>query len=1027
MTDSARSPAEVQSDSPTVDLRTIPADDSPTLVPPSDSGLEHSQLKAGDSSHTAPGSRLGKYELHEMVGRGGMGEVWRATDTELSRTVAVKRLPWASGADLTRLRREAQIIGKLQHPHIAPLYDFHTDPPFLAMQFIDGVSIDRAPGDRIAALRDAARAVHYAHEQGILHRDVKPANIMVSREGQAFVLDFGLAREVKGDLTAISRTGDLLGTPSYMAPEQANGETERIGPRTDVYGLGGTLYAILAGRAPFNGATTYSILKKVIEQDPPSPGGNADLVTIAMKCLEKEPAKRYESAAALADDLQRFLDNEPIHARPASAIYRLRKRIQRRPLVALLLLLLVLGTGFELATLLYKNNQLERQAAALDAANQDLEQQYRKLERERERLWLQGQLHEIAQKLGLHEDALARRDSDLGAIYADLRGLAERLGTLAEAHPAEGAVRYLRARAYLLLQEEARAVEEFAAALEGSEGHWPHLEPLAYFGRAEAQLRLVQDLMMEAAVEGSGVADEINRVVERMLEDFRLAGEGDLPAVPRTVAELWIQFNRQELFETVARATEQIANGGRSEAFYLLRGLARPLDERLDSIADFEASLRLHWAQPRVHFLLGKYLEDASPAPHSRHAERALASYGAAIRLKPDYWLAYHRRGQLHLDRGAAALALADFDRVRSLKPDFAEAHFYTALALRETGRWADAVEAFDHAVALNEAFHLARVESARTEMQVCNELLAEQGNTDTGGGAGKGELDMLFAALDGVAQEKMRAEVLAGADYLAKSAPDDRDRFQRVQMAARSRGGVVETTADAALEEAERELEDRAAFGLFEELKELFMGRPPAPEAVAGSAFPGPPPPEGAVQTAADGQVYGRLWESFATTGSADHTVDADELTAVMRWEVGKGEQLLLQQRLGEALEAAHVALQLDLHDPRGYLLLGDVLVFEGELDAAEEAYTQALACGAPELPLRRRRALVRYALQSGEGASEDTAHLRRLQAEKSPTGAEDGDALPEAAAEVLRTLREQLEARDVELDAEILRLLEQ
>ncbi len=1026
-------PSDVQTDTPTVDLTQAPPDDSPTLVrtprPGDSSGLNNSHRAAGDSSGCAPGKRLGKYELLELAGRGGMGEVWKARDTELKRTVAVKRLPWASGQDIERLRRVAQFIGKLSHPNIAPLYEFQAEPPFLAMQFIDGTSIDRASGDRIAHLRDAARAVHYAHSQGILHRDLKPANIMVSRDGQVYVLDFGLARELQGELTAISRTGDLLGTPSYMAPEQANGESQRIGPHTDVYGLGATLYALLAGRAPFSGATTYSILKKVIEQDPPSPGGNADLQTIALKALEKDPAKRYASALEMGDDLQRYLDNEPIMARPASAIYRLRKRIQRRPLVAFLMLLIVVGIGFELGLLAWKNRQL-------DQANRELAGRNTALDAERERLRLQGELHQIAQRLALHEDALARSNCALNEIYDDLNALLDRLAELGDQHTEEGALRYLRARALLLLQREAQAIEEFSAALQSAQDTWPNLNSLAYFGRAEAQLLLVQDLLMQSTLEGSTLKNEIDTVVERMLADFRLAGEGDLPEVPRTLAELWIQFNREELYDIVAEASRQIAHGGRSEAFYLLRGLARPLHEREKSIEDFRASLALYWAQPRVHFLLGKFSEDLTQGqPHHAEADNALLSYGAAIRLKPDYWLAYHRRGRLHLERGEAELAIADYEKVRELKPDFAEAHFYLAVALRKQGSWQAAVEHFDTAASMADGYTAALIESSRTKKLACEDLLALAETDDrerqrAEWNQDKAEFEKLVLDLQeqNQADEQLKIELMAGAEYLVQ---DAYTRAEQVHDGMLAEGGAL--GAPDRGQPSSSPVEDAESTSLRWLRELLFADRNTVVEAPGSaqlgdvtvrSGFAAPPAPDSMQSHRGELKMLEALAQNLAQGSEQRPQISGDEVDEIVTWELGLGEQLLIEQRLEEASKAGQLVTRLNGRESRGHLLHGDALALQGDFAGAEAAYTRALERGARELALLQRRVLVRVAQGDQQGAEEDAARLQALLTAKA-TDLDERGPLRKAGLRVLEQLLADPTIADL-LDEQTKQLLE-
>jgi len=285
---------------------------------------------------------LERYELGEVLGRGGMGIVYAAFDRELGRRVALKVLSRPAGMrDSARQRflREAKAAARLSHPHIATVYD--ATPEAIAMQRVDGETLSEAgtldPRRLAELVRDAALAIHFAHGEGVVHRDLKPGNLMVERSSDrahVYVMDFGLAKELAVD-SSLSISGSVVGTPGYMAPEQAAGRGQEVGPQTDVYGLGATLYACLAGRPPFEGEDVYALLRSVVEEEPRPlaalvPRVDPDLATIVEKCMAKEPAQRYPSALALASDLDRWLRGEPIQARPPSLVYRLRRFVSRR-------------------------------------------------------------------------------------------------------------------------------------------------------------------------------------------------------------------------------------------------------------------------------------------------------------------------------------------------------------------------------------------------------------------------------------------------------------------------------------------------------------------------------------------------------------------------------------------------------------------------------------------------------------------------------------------------------------------------
>jgi tetratricopeptide (TPR) repeat protein len=356
-----------------------------------------------------PGRRFGDYELLEELGRGGMGVIYKARQQGLARLVALKMVlggQLAGTAEVQRFRLEAEAVAHLDHPHIIPIYEVGVREGFhyFSMKFVEGGSLAQAIGSgqwavdspdhgRRAAqfLATVAKAVHYAHRHGILHRDLKPANILLSVRSdrlhavepggpdesgpyEPYVTDFGLAKRVErpGDLT---ETGAVLGTPSYMAPEQAAGRKD-VSTAADVYGLGAILYELLAGQPPFRGETPLETLANVQEREPDrvrtlNPRVDADLETICLKCLEKDPKRRYGSAEALAQDLERWLAGEPIQARPVGRAERCWRWCRRHPatagLAAAVVLSLLAGTGVAL----YFAVQASAQAAeALEAKRQ---------------------------------------------------------------------------------------------------------------------------------------------------------------------------------------------------------------------------------------------------------------------------------------------------------------------------------------------------------------------------------------------------------------------------------------------------------------------------------------------------------------------------------------------------------------------------------------------------------------------------------------------------------------------------------
>lgn len=294
--------------------------------------------------------RVGDFVLLEVIGRGGMGVVYKARQLGINRIVALKMVLAGGSADQTtldRFRAEAEAAGKLDHPHIVPVYQFgvHQGHPYLAMGLVEGVSLKDRLAEGPLPIREAAelvariaRAIDYAHQRGVVHRDIKPHNILMDERGQPRVTDFGLAKSLVDD-SGMTATGQILGTPSFMPPEQARGEADRVTASADIYSLGATLYALLTGRPPFQGASVSETLLQVVHHEPIpprrlQPSVSVDLETICLECLHKEPGRRYSSAAALADDLERFLEGRPIKVRPVGWIERTSRWCRRNPVVA---------------------------------------------------------------------------------------------------------------------------------------------------------------------------------------------------------------------------------------------------------------------------------------------------------------------------------------------------------------------------------------------------------------------------------------------------------------------------------------------------------------------------------------------------------------------------------------------------------------------------------------------------------------------------------------------------------------------
>ncbi|MBI5366162.1 MAG: protein kinase, partial [Planctomycetes bacterium] len=415
-------------------------------------GSGEPSIPSGHTPSPLLGKAFGRYVVLSELGRGGMGTVFKALQPDLDRIVALKILAEGEcdAEGVRRFFREAQAAARLTHPNIVAVYDVGEAEGryYIAMEYLDGATLRRYARDRkvpvrtlVGVVRDVARALHYAHEHGIVHRDVKPHNIMVqARNGedagaagdpqgapegppQAKIADFGLAKEIDSR-SQLTLSGQILGSPSYMAPEQAGGTHREIGPRTDVYALGATLYDVLTGRPPFEGENAYKILVAVLNDPPPAPRTLAarlhrDVETIILKAMEKDPARRYGSALALAEDLERFLEGEPILARPPGRLERVARRLRRHASVVLTVT----------AALAVVAGLVAWSADALGRAHADVSAKTRAYEEaERERLRSSAVYMEEVRRRASAESGLEARARELGEAQARVAVLEGELG-----------------------------------------------------------------------------------------------------------------------------------------------------------------------------------------------------------------------------------------------------------------------------------------------------------------------------------------------------------------------------------------------------------------------------------------------------------------------------------------------------------------------------------------------------------------------------------------------------------------------
>ncbi len=651
------------------------------------------------ASAAGPGARgQAKFRPDRKLGAGGMGEVFRAWDSTLARWVALKYLRGGDDEEIARFKREAQLAAKLSHPHIAAVFEVGEEGGrhYIAMQYVDGGTLKGWKGDRrvlIAVMRDAARAVGCAHRQGVIHRDLKPENLLISGDPpHVYVTDFGLARAVEGR-SELSISGHVVGTPSYMSPEQARGG--RADERSDVYGLGATLYELLAGRPPLVGSSVLNTLMMVLETEPPLPSASdasidRDIETIVLKCLEKDPARRYATADELADDLERFLAGEPVLARPASVFYRLRKRLARRRAVVAASLLGAAAVAAVLAITVPKwlgavrardeqkraaDEQREREAAAA-------------LRRERAR----GPIEQGRRLIDQMRATMRDKDYKHSEIVFLAEKARQEFVHALEACPDHPEAHLGIGVALALSGSAARAMESFERAIAAApEFTTPYVE------RVRILVARYDGLRHRYRGE---VADET-----REAEALRLRIEEDLARVEkvsphsyeRIYAQAILAFARGEYAPAADALKKYLAIAPADPSSHYWRGHAfYHLDRISDAEHEFTEAISLD--RRYVDALNGRALCRFKRGGH----KQAVSDYGRAIEGRPEDGTLYTNRAGPRFQLGDFKGAVEDAAQALSLLPRQWQAHLVRAMALLRLGDPDAALADCDRAVEIN-------------------------------------------------------------------------------------------------------------------------------------------------------------------------------------------------------------------------------------------------------------------------------------------------------------------------------------
>jgi len=717
-----------------------------------------------------PDSRFAKYTIVRLLGTGGMGAVYMAWDNELRRFIALKFLTVGTEENIRRFIREAQTAARLNHPNIAQVYDAgsHDNRHFIAMEYVDGLTLDTLPEgvrrgeiDKIVRImRDVAQAVDYAHSKGIIHRDLKPQNVMIDDLLKPRIMDFGLARAVTTEelrtrqadpARKITVSGTIVGTPNFVAPEQARGDNDRLDPRTDVYALGATLFALVTGVPPFNANTPLDTIMEVLQREPPRPSASnaavsRDLETVILKCLEKEPVYRYQNAREVADELQRILSGEPVQARSASLAEMIHRLVRRRPTATSILVSAVLLVS--MALFFVSRELLERvERDALEATQRAEETRQRqeqiRLERAQNLVEEARPLVERADRM-LHLPGFSRR-AFVDAVNEALAALTRAV----ESHGSYAPALLLRAKVHALAGDLGRAIEDadHAAACDV-----PTARPVRGLLRLKRALRDRRAPRMlallgspaswsairplrETRADFDGAADDFAAVRSEFADGARAFARGDAAAALVHLGRA-VERDPQDADVRLIAAAAHLARGDAAAAGAALEAAirVRPNDaearawhalvlRRLgradDAVAEARAALEIAPDHPDLLVLAGdldtavaRRPKDAVPLAwrgmerlRAVRTHEALTDFESGARLLPE------GVEVLHALRSRAALALgrtdvaeqAGLEAVRC-NPDYGPAHAALAAARWARGARGAARESLDVALKLDAA-----------------------------------------------------------------------------------------------------------------------------------------------------------------------------------------------------------------------------------------------------------------------------------------------------------------------------------
>ena len=634
-----------------------------------------------------PKRRIGRYAKVEELGRGGMGVVHRCYDPHLHRHVAIKTIleTRADPESLARFEREARAAAKIHHPGIVKLLGVgqHEGHPYLVMDFVEGETLgvllerEQLTAHRIAEIiRRVARAISHAHDAGIIHRDIKPQNIMIDTQGRPSIMDFGLARDTSAR-RQLTQTGQIMGTPAYMAPEQADNSVGEHGPWTDVYAMGAVLYRALTGQTVFEASSPSALIMMILRDEPEplrniDPTINPDLETIALKCLEKSPHRRYRAATEVSDELQRFLDGEAILARPIGPAERAYRWLQRNPVLAT-------ATTVVVVVVMFSTGVVLRQASTARQRQEDLrlatETQRAKLRKnEEEDSYRQRMQRELAHReRNKRKSALAaRQEQGRRAAAAREKLRIEVMAVLDRVRPGE-VLRDLNdckiERSRILRHHDIETVGLLAAELDALSNHLAESRSLGE--NQELFLHFLCDTLADLSIR-EGAVPTLGRYLRAELA-LKEASRNQLRAVPAGKALCLLGGSGADRLLIEAR------DGFGANAGFWEQVL--PLYRRTGMEPSLEPTSALD------------YYKIAVARADNGNADDAITSYSRAIEIDPTMADAWFGRGKARKASGDSDGAMEDYSHAIEIDPTRADAWFSRGILRRAKGDLDGAVE----------------------------------------------------------------------------------------------------------------------------------------------------------------------------------------------------------------------------------------------------------------------------------------------------------------------------------------------